>query len=358
MPDPARFEILSGLGAKGPACIRLRTGRHVWLLDVGSGPEADAPFRPEWLDGADAVFISHDHVDHVGGAVHAVRAGLPICCTAQTARALPPGARVQVLPERGETVIDGIRLVTGRDGHALGGIWMWFDLGEGLFYSGDWSAESRWFAFDMPRVTAGTALIDCSYRRDDVSQHRRRAELDATLDALEPGVQVLFPVPPSGRAGELALHLLPRGGVTLDDTCREAVRAALASDGVTPRARDLRALLDRPFDPAARYLICDTPDADGGMAARMVRDWRGQGRLGRDARVVFTGHMTAPARAIADEGGLFRRWNVHPPLHDQIAMVRQLRARRFAPLFCEDPADYLSEPRFGAVPLLDGWGLL
>ena len=70
----AWVEVLSGLGEKGPACIRLWTGREIWVLDVGVGPEATSPFHPDWLIGADRVFITHDHIDHIGGAAHAIAA--------------------------------------------------------------------------------------------------------------------------------------------------------------------------------------------------------------------------------------------------------------------------------------------
>ncbi|EKE70430.1 MULTISPECIES: MBL fold metallo-hydrolase [Roseobacteraceae] len=345
--------VLSGIGDKGPAAMRLDTACHRWLLDCGFGPEANANFDPKWLEGVDAVFVTHDHIDHIGGAAYAVEAGLPIHATRRTAQALPPSAQVIALPERGETLIDGIRLTTGRNGHALGGVWFHFDLGEGLFYSGDWSEESDWFAFDTP-PKAATAIIDCSYHLSDVPQSQRLADLDALIDTLSG--QVLFPVPPSGRAGELALHLMRRFGpeaVLLDPECCHALRAALASDSIAASAQEIAPLLERgPLD-AARFLICDTPNADGGAAWAYVRAWRESGRLGRDAHVVFTGHMTAHARGIETvEGGYFRRWNVHPPLSDQIAMIRRLGALRFAPTFCTLPEDYLVENAFGAQVFL------
>ncbi|MEI4472795.1 MBL fold metallo-hydrolase [Frigidibacter sp. MR17.24] len=345
------IEVQSGLGEKGPACLRLWTGSETWVLDAGVGPEATSPFVPAWLDGADRVLITHDHVDHIGGAAHAIAAGLPIHCTAATARALPPGADLHLLPERGETVIAGVRVTTGRNGHALGGCWLHLGLGDGLFYSGDWSEESTWYAFDPP-PPAATALIDASYHLDDTPQAARRAALDAALAALA-GHQLLFPVPPSGRAGELALHLLAHGTVTLDAPCRAAIAQALDSGSLVPGAARLRPLLDRPFDPAARFLVCDTPNADGGMAWRLVQDWRDRGRLGQDAFVVFTGHMTAHARAIAARGGRFLRWNVHPPLRDQVGLLRRLGARRAAPLFCSQPEDYLLETAFPAEVILN-----
>jgi hypothetical protein len=80
----------------------------------------------------------------------------------------------------------------------------------------------------------------------------------------------------------------------------------------------------------------------------MVQTWRDTGRLWQDALVVFTGHMTAHARAIAAQGGQFMRWNVHPPLSDQIKMLQSLGALRYAPLFCAQPEEYLLETRITA----------
>lgn len=336
--------VLSGIGDKGPACMQLNTGNRRWLLDCGFGPEAHAQFNPAWLEGVDAVFITHDHIDHIGGASHVVEAGSPIYATARTAKALPPAAVVRLLPEQGETVIDGVRLNTGRNGHAMGGVWMHFAIGDGLFYSGDWSEESDWFPFDVP-PPAATAILDCSYHLDDVPQTARFAALDKLIDGLDG--QVLLPVPPSGRAGEMALHLIRRFGsasVMLDPECQTTLRAALASPGLGVQVQEIAPLLERSPMEHARFLICDTPNADGGAAWGYVRAWHESGRLGHDAHVVFTGHMTAHARGICSvPGGYFQRWNVHPPLRDQIKMLKRLGAKRFAPAFCTQPEDYLIE---------------
>ena len=48
----AWVEVLSGLGEKGPACIRLWTGREIWVLtltDTATSPAADKPAN--WVDG-------------------------------------------------------------------------------------------------------------------------------------------------------------------------------------------------------------------------------------------------------------------------------------------------------------------
>ena len=270
------ISILSGIGDKGPACMQLTVNGKIWLLDCGHGPEANAHFNPDWLQGADAVFITHDHIDHIGGAAYAVEAGLPIYTTLQTAKALPPSAEVRPLPEQGVIEIEGVRLTTGRNGHALGGVWMHFDIGEGLFYSGDWSEESGWFTFDIP-PPAATAILDCSYHLNCVTQQDRFVALDQLIDTL-PG-QILLPVPPSGRAGEMALHLVKRSGlnaIILDPECRSALRAALASDGLNSQAQEIAPLLERGDHEDARFLICDTPNADGGAAWGYARAWRCQ----------------------------------------------------------------------------------
>lgn len=341
--------ILSGIGVKGPACIQLNMRERRWILDCGEGPDEGAAFDPAWLEGADAVFVTHDHEDHVAGAQHAVAAGLPIYATALTAKSLPAGAKLRLLPESGVVDIDGVELRLGRNGHALGGVWMHFAIGGGLFYSGDWSEESDWFAFEAP-PRAETAILDCSYHHDGVTQKDRIAALDDLLDRL-PG-QVLLPVPPSGRAGELALRLMQRFGaaqVALDQACRDVLRIALQSRGVTPAAAAVSPLLEKELTAEVRFLICDTPNAEAGQARTILDQWRSQGRLGRDAHIVFTGHTNAFAKTLCSApGGYFQRWNVHPPLGDQCKMLARLGARRFVPAFCSNPDAYLDLPDLAA----------
>lgn len=127
----ARMRVLSGLGEKGPACLRLEFFNRRWLLDCGVGPESDQGFDPAWLNKVNAVFITHDHIDHIGAAGEIVDAGLPIYCTEVTARSLPKGANVIPLPPYGEIQVDGVTVTTGRTGHSFGGVWLHFELGAG-----------------------------------------------------------------------------------------------------------------------------------------------------------------------------------------------------------------------------------
>lgn len=339
----SEVQILSGIKCKGPACIRLKTQGKTWLLDCGKGPDPEAPFNPDWLNGVDAIFITHDHIDHIGGAEHVIKAGLPIYATRTTSNTLSDTNNLHILPEQGTCDIEGIRLTTGRNGHALGGVWFHFDIAGGLFYSGDWSEESNWFAFDTP-PKAQTAILDCSYQHDDITQTERIADLDALINSL-PG-QILFPVPPSGRAGELAYHLIQQHGananaVALDQTCMAALQHMRSSESLSqpPEVIDRLLQLDNLKD--ARFLICDKPNIESGMAREVLDNWQSQNRLGKDAHVIFTGYMTETARKITEHKGChFRRWNVHPPLSDQIAMLKYLEAQRFAPAFCPEPENY------------------
>ncbi len=335
-------KILSGIGVKGPACIQLNANGKRWILDCGEGPDENAVFDPTWLDGADGVFITHDHVDHIAAAHHAVAAGLPIYATAQTAKSLPKGTQTRILPERGVVDIDGTPLTVGRNGHALGGIWMHFAINGGLFYSGDWSEESEWFVFDQP-PQADTAVLDCSYHLDDTAQKDRFKALDALVERLSG--QILFPVPPSGRAGELALRLMRKHGadaVALDRVCQDILRVALETEGVSPDAKAIAPLLENEARSNARFLICDTPNAEAGKARDYVDHWRNLGRIGRDAHVIFTGHLNEFGQEICPApGGYFLRWNVHPPLGDQRKMLTRIGAKRFAPAFCKNPEAYL-----------------
>ena len=117
---------------------------------------------------------------------------------------------------------------------------------------------------------------------------------------------------------------------SFDGVVQTVANAAQGHDQIAVElAQEIAPLLDRADSAEARFLICDTPNADGGAAWGYVRAWHESGRLGRDAHVVFTGHMTAHSRGICSvPGGYFQRWNVHPPLRDQLRMLERLGAIR------------------------------
>ncbi len=145
----ATIQILSGLGDKGPAAIVVEAQGKRLLLDAGGALHPGEPVT--WARGlaVDAVLISHDHVDHIGGVVE-LPAQIPLYCTPLVAKALPPQRAWQPLPYRGRLDVEGIAVTTGQAGHSLGGVWLHLDVAGGIFYSGDACFESRLFPFDAP----------------------------------------------------------------------------------------------------------------------------------------------------------------------------------------------------------------
>lgn len=322
-----RIEIISGLNQKAPAAILLSTPSQRILLDAGGALDAESD---DWAvpDNLDAVLLSHDHIDHIAGLCR-LPPQVPVYCSAVTARSLPAHYPVQVIAVRGQFRLGDLTVTTGSCGHAYGGVWFHFDVPGGLFYSGDISMESALFRFDPP-PRAEIALVDASYGLYDTPQSQQRAHVAAYLRQ-----PTLCPVPPSGRAVEIALLEAQAGrlAMALDDDCRAMLAAMAEYDdgslqtGVQASLRALRQQLP-PFSVTAPLILAADPDGQTGMAGAL----RAQPDFYH--RTLFTGHMNPRARQQWQSGEVdFCRWNVHPTRRCLQRLVMMLGCHALAPLF-------------------------
>ncbi|MGY6031619.1 MBL fold metallo-hydrolase [Phytobacter sp. AG2a] len=321
------IDVISGLNSKAPAAILITTAQQRILLDAGGALDPDASL---WSvpDNMDAVLLSHDHVDHIAGLAR-LPSAIPVYCTAITAQALPPGTNVHIIPVRGQFQLGDIIVTTGSCGHALGGVWFHLNIAGGIFYSGDVSMESALFHFDTP-PPAQVALLDASYGLYEVSQAEQWDKLH-TLFSLP----TLCPVPPSGRAVELAL-LLARFGhqdIALDGPCLAMLRQMVEHNDGSLRPDimgELRQLLQTlpPFSPQVKVLFAADPDGQSGMAGEL------RARDDFHHRTLFTGYLNRVAHQQWRNGDVdFCRWNVHPTRQSLQALVAMLDCRKLFPLF-------------------------
>lgn len=330
----ALLSVVSGGGAKGPACFLVDTGHVRLMLDLGYGPQPG--LRPD-VDGigrVDALLLSHSHRDHAGSLDLRARLGAPpVHATDIVRRRLPSGDTHESLPLRGSAAVAGVTVTTGRSGHAPGGVWLHLDVGGGLLYMGDHCAESALYARDDP-PPAEVVILDASYGDDDVTLAERARALDAACDA----GPVLLPVPPAGRGPEIALHAA-RAGRTLgiDDAVRASLRNLAAAeraclrDGIADELARLAEACAAIGQPAG-VMLAGVADGTSGTAAALLERWRGEAH----PAILFSGYLPpgTPAEALTQSGrARYLRWNVHPRLSDNIRLVRRTGARTVVPAF-------------------------
>ncbi len=333
----ARLKAISGLGAKGPACFLVETERARLLLDLGYGPGPGQWPDVSGVGRVDALLLSHGHRDHAGALRLAPRIGNPpLYATASVLANLQHAGESAALPLNGTAEVCGITVRTGRNGHAPGGIWVNLDVGEGLIYMGDHCMESPLYAFDTP-PRAGTLVVDGSYGAYTDS-------LDDCLARFGPVFErgnALFPVPVNGRGPEMAHHLACSRGMLphIDDDLRSSLARMAAGDSGSLRPGTVSELarIAREAPPIAgpRGLMFAGPgDAAGGAAGDLVARWEREPQ----PEIVFTGYLApgTPAQRLTDSGrARYLRWNAHPRLSDNVALVRAVKAHTVMPSFGE-----------------------
>jgi metallo-beta-lactamase superfamily protein len=351
----AKLTAISGVGSKGPACFLVDTGRARLMLDLGYGPAPNQWPDVSRVGRVDALLLSHGHRDHAGGLELAARIGNPpLYATAGVLSRL--GREGAALPLNGETQVCGIRVRTGRNGHAPGGVWLHLDIGDGLLYTGDYGVESPFYAFDMP-PPAATVVLDGSY--GDYSGSL--ADCLTQLGPLMIDKSALFPVPADGRGPEMAHLAASAYGImpSIGKDLRASLELMAASEGDSLHsgiAGDLEELAREapPITTADGLLFAGKADASDGETAELVGRWERESAPG----IVFTGYFPpgSPAQRLVDCGrARYLRWNVHPRLNDNAGMVRAVQARAVMPAFAD--ARYVDAWRAAFAParvVLDG----
>lgn len=330
---------ISGIGEKAPACFLVETGGARFLLDLGEAPAGVFPDL-QGVGRVDAILVSHGHADHIGGLHLADMVGdPPLYATAMT-RAFAGHARLHAarsLPLHGAIDIAGVRVDTGRAGHAAGGIWMRLGGEEGVLYSGDLCRESLLYPLDTP-LPAHVLIADASYDTYDedlapAMQHLLGRARQETL---------LLPLPPTGRGAEIAVLFFEAGiPVVLCDQHRHVAEMMLAADAETlveGGAGRIAAMLagaarlTEDFSPRGT-MIAANGAATGGLSRSLFQRFLGDEAVS----IVFTGHVEAetPAGAALAAGDAnFLRWNVHPRRRDLIWLHEAVRPSQSLYAFC------------------------
>jgi Cft2 family RNA processing exonuclease len=332
------LRLISGVGAKAPACFLLETGEKRLLLDLGEGPPPGRLPEIGDIGPVDAVVLSHGHQDHVGGLVLLPKLGNPPAyATAAVARALPSSIATRPLQIGGQCSLLGIPVETGRNGHAPGGVWLSFRIGGGFLYTGDISAESALYAYDPPAAAAATVLADCSY-----GDYRKPLSECWTELARHLGRgPLLLPVPANGRGPEIALELMRHGvdDIYVDKAMHKALQHLAGDDRDSLRdgLRDEIARLVQiatPIDGARGVMLAASADLTSGGSAKLLPQVENKA----DVTILFTGRINpnTPADRLAKSGrAQTMRWNVHPRLADTVALVKSVKARTVIPAFCD-----------------------
>jgi len=334
----ATLNAASGLGPKEPAAFVVEADGRRLLLDCGEGPEPGRLPDVDRIGRVDAVVLSHGHNDHAGALRLLDRMGQPQLFATAPVLSRLKGFTGLAIPIRGRCEIVGIAVETGANGHAPGGVWMRLAVGDGLLYMGDYSYESRLYVFDPPPLTP-TMIFDNSYGNAEEAIELQQQRI---LNILAKG-PALLPVPPDGRGPEIAMMLLEAGlDVAIDEQVRsvatmltQAARESARPASIPRLERLIREArkLDAEAEPQG-VMVSHGGSGDAGVAGVLIKRWQDK----PDPIILFTGHVasgTTGKRLVESGRALFARWNVHPRVSDNLALIDSVKPRRIIPAFGE-----------------------
>mgnify|MGYP001193530893 CR=1 FL=1 len=317
----ARLNVISGLNRKSAAIALVEAGGRRILFDFGDGLDAGEHPDIDVIGAVDAVFLSHAHKDHAGSLERLGEIGNPAVFATERTLDFLRGSlcpeTAHAIPERGSFDVDGLKLSTGRCGHAPGGVWFHMETEKGGFiYTGDISLESQGMPFDYP-PQAATLLVDASYgdREQDLGD-----QISAMADYARGGAVLCCPA--AGRGTDMVLAMASHGlAVHVSAAVGEEVEAATGE-----RFPVVNGETAQPY----QVIVATESNAEAGLSAALLQR--------KDFRLIFSSHVPngTPARALIERNeAVWLPWNVHPRRDDVIDLADRCGARQVLPAFVD-----------------------
>lgn len=330
----AKLTIISGIGGKLPAAFMVEFHQYRILFDLGEGPEMGIIPDLSTIGRVDALCLSHSHPDHINGLFLRKHIGNPpVYATTKTWQQIPqhlvPLNERNIIPLRGRFRLGALQLLTGRNGHAPGGVWFHLCSNKGITYMGDWSKESILLPFDLP-PPADLLITDASYGDRDETL---TSQIEKITQAAHAGC--VLPVPENGRGPELALQLKAHSiDVILSAKIFNELSDYLPQQSSLP-AKFIPAIQEllnnnhdnTPYHPK-QVIIATDATADHGLSSVLSHD--------PEFNFIFSSHIAKGSRAammLANKQAAWLPWNVHPTLTDQLWLIRRTQAKRVVPAF-------------------------